>query len=1056
MAKLTADSFLNVLQQSDLIEQDRIKSLIGQMQSDGIDVQDSTSIGSWMVKNEHLTSWQVGKLQRGKHKGFRLGKYRLRELLGKGGMSSVYLAEHTLMRRRCAIKVLPIKKVNDSSYLARFFREAQAVASLDHPNIVRAYDIDKEVEKTQEIHFLVMEYVKGRSLHEIVKEDGPLSFEDSAEFGRQAALGLDHAHQSGLVHRDVKPGNLLQDLSGTVKVLDLGLARFSEVTGNDDEAPLTVAHDEKVLGTADYLSPEQALDSHLVDNRADIYSLGCSLYFALSGQPPFNEGTIAQRLMWHQMKEPKPLTELRKDLPESLAAIVSRMMAKKPEDRFQTMGDVASALLTWLAKNASPDWKRDHGDVFAGADAPTAMPVAPVAAPVQSATPAQNAPAPPQAVSPPAPVASPVGTSDSSAGSTAFESPPAAAQQSGGSDVAFPGLPAGFDESAAPGSAPEPKSGIVQEPAAGLSGAGATARNKAPADTSLDLPGGTAVPASGTHVAGDDSGFPGLPGGAVPDGSTLDTSASASIEPVPQAPAEPAPVINVDGAPPAPTAAPIPPAPADAAFPDFSAPAPEAVPLEAAPVSNAGGPAEAQFAPPGDPPVFDPGVPTAGADPNSGFPPAANSPSRFGTRPAKKSAPPAGLILGAIALVAVIGAGIYLSGGGDDSVDSGDSTQAGSETQTGTRKGGGTGSGGPAKFLGYELTVGSDGNFKTLAAMLKYLRDSRSSYGRSLKSRVVVKVAPGRYPESLIATNGDGETYPTGIHIVCEGASPAVLAPSGSEPVVKLTNMEFFGLEGFQVDASNREVGIELNGDLDRSTLKNITITGYSQSGIHSKGASGSARGELVIENVRFRPSGSNSVGIKFAENDASRTRIYGCRFIGPQKSAVVFDEGASEVTIKESILAHAESGITFSKADPTIRRVAIFNNTFYDCSKAGIHMASAPSSSLSFEFSVHRNLFSRLGGAEVVVATGYDLKGFQSFVSTGEGGARFNWSDRQEVANKTTEWEVILREEQRVSEIAFVSTDSSSPDFLKPATPFNGFRPGAGSKRYPGAVDPG
>ncbi len=180
MAKLTAESFVNLIVQSGLIPKDKLKTLIAEMKQAGVSMNDSTAIAGWLVEQGRLTNWQVEKLQQGRHKGFSLGKYRLLQLLGKGGMSSVYLAEHTLMRRRCAIKVLPMKRVNDSSYLARFHREAQAVAALDHPNIVRAYDIDMEQEKDQEIHFLVMEYVNGRSIQDIVRDDGPLSFETAA------------------------------------------------------------------------------------------------------------------------------------------------------------------------------------------------------------------------------------------------------------------------------------------------------------------------------------------------------------------------------------------------------------------------------------------------------------------------------------------------------------------------------------------------------------------------------------------------------------------------------------------------------------------------------------------------------------------------------------------------------------------------------------------------------------------------------------------------------------------------------------------------------------
>ena len=283
-----------------------------------------------------LTKWQCDKLLEGRHKGFFLGKYKLLDHLGTGGMSSVYLAQHTLMRRNVAIKVLPQTRVKDTSYLARFHREARAAAALDHPNIVRAYDVDNDAD----VHYLVMEYVEGRDLQIQVAADGSLPVVQAAEYIRQAAAGLAHAHKAGLIHRDIKPANLLVDLKGTVKILDMGLAQFAD----DTQASLTIAHDEKVLGTVDYLSPEQAIDSHTVDARADIYSLGCTLYFALVGHPPFPEGTLTQRLMMHQTQQPESIRKQRPDVPEDLVAIFYKMTAKRRDQRYQKADDVVDAL----------------------------------------------------------------------------------------------------------------------------------------------------------------------------------------------------------------------------------------------------------------------------------------------------------------------------------------------------------------------------------------------------------------------------------------------------------------------------------------------------------------------------------------------------------------------------------------------------------------------------------------------------------------------------------------------------------------------------------------
>ncbi len=341
MVKPKVDNFLDLVRRSGLVERDQLSRVVLQLQEEnGEAAADTERVAEHLVTTGLLTRWQCDKLLEGRHKGFFLGKYKLLAHLGTGGMSSVYLAEHVLMQRRVAIKVLPKNRVADSSYLQRFHREAQAAAALDHRNIVRAYDVDND----GDVHYLVMEYVEGRDLQVIVKEKGPLAYHVAADYIRQAAIGLAHAHAAGLIHRDIKPANLLVDRSGVVKVLDLGLARFTE----DDKASLTVAYDENVLGTADYLAPEQALDSHGVDARADIYSLGCAFYYLLTGQPPFPEGTLPQRLMMHQKSPPPDITKKRPDAPSDLVNICLKMMAKKPAGRYQSAAEVAEALAEWL------------------------------------------------------------------------------------------------------------------------------------------------------------------------------------------------------------------------------------------------------------------------------------------------------------------------------------------------------------------------------------------------------------------------------------------------------------------------------------------------------------------------------------------------------------------------------------------------------------------------------------------------------------------------------------------------------------------------------------
>jgi serine/threonine protein kinase len=346
------DAFLDLVNKSGVVEPVRLDTYVDKLRAARTLPPDAAKLAGLLVRDAVLTQFQAQQLLAGKWKGFFIGKYKVLEKLGSGGMGTVYLAEHKFMKRRVAIKVLPKSKALEPSSLERFYREAKAIAALDHPNIVRAYDIDQDkLPDGTELHFLVMEYVDGSSLQDIVRVKGALDCARAAHYIYQAAQGLQHAHAMGLVHRDIKPGNLLVDRSGTVKILDMGLARFF----NDDQDVLTKKYDENVLGTADYLAPEQALDSHSVDIRADIYSLGGTFYFLLTSRSPFGEGTVAQKLIWHQTRRPKPVRDLRGDVPEELVVVLEKMMHKAPAERFQVPSDLVQALANWAqCDNAAP------------------------------------------------------------------------------------------------------------------------------------------------------------------------------------------------------------------------------------------------------------------------------------------------------------------------------------------------------------------------------------------------------------------------------------------------------------------------------------------------------------------------------------------------------------------------------------------------------------------------------------------------------------------------------------------------------------------------------
>jgi serine/threonine protein kinase/tetratricopeptide (TPR) repeat protein len=266
--------------------------------------------------------------------------YELLEKLGQGGMGLVFKARQRHLDRVVALKLIRDDRLTDSQALRRFNREARAVARLAHPNIVALYHAD-QVAGT---HFLAMEYVDGTNLAKLVRQQGPLHVAQACEYAHQVCLGLQHAHQRGLVHRDIKPANLLLAADGrTVKILDMGLARLEQV--HDSEfASSELTHEGVVMGTPDYLAPEQASDPRKADIRADLYSLGCTLYFLLTGRPPFPECSFTDKLVKHRVEEPEPLGKLRPDTPAGVEAVVGKLMAKRLEDRYQTPDEAAAAL----------------------------------------------------------------------------------------------------------------------------------------------------------------------------------------------------------------------------------------------------------------------------------------------------------------------------------------------------------------------------------------------------------------------------------------------------------------------------------------------------------------------------------------------------------------------------------------------------------------------------------------------------------------------------------------------------------------------------------------
>ncbi len=342
---LSVDLFLRELELSGILSEADVAAVLRIVDVDEASYPTPESVAEYLINASMLTRWQADKLLEGKHKGFVLGNDVLLDMLGQGAMGTVYLAEQTLMKRRCAVKLLHPTRLKDPQLLERFLREGRAVASTDHPNIVRAYELSRTREGNTDLYYLAMELATGRNLQTLVEQDGVLEYRRVAQLIRQVAISLSHAHSKGLIHRDIKPTNLMLDDKGVIKILDLGLARFFDDTDDDRISSL---HDSTFLGTAGYLAPEQALNSREVDARADLYSLGATAFYLLCGRPAFNEGTVVRRLMESQLQmAPSPRIE-RADIPVELEDIVVRLLQPRPDDRFQSADELVDAISNWL------------------------------------------------------------------------------------------------------------------------------------------------------------------------------------------------------------------------------------------------------------------------------------------------------------------------------------------------------------------------------------------------------------------------------------------------------------------------------------------------------------------------------------------------------------------------------------------------------------------------------------------------------------------------------------------------------------------------------------
>ncbi len=322
-----------------------------------------------LVSEGLLTRFQAEQLLAGRTGGFFLGQYRILDQLGQGGMGRVFKAEHRSLGCVRALKVLRPSLLKTPRAQELFQREVRAVAQLVHPNIVSAYDADVISGR----YYLVLEYVNGPTLDQLVRAQGPLPADQACDFVRQVAAGLQHAHERGMVHRDIKPANILLQQNGDrpggfglAKLGDFGLVRVGEPGRPAGENSGTIlTRQNTVMGTPDYLSPEQARDLHQTDIRSDLYSLGCTFYFLLTGQVPFPGGTALEKLIRHSTEEPVPVETLYPGLPAGVVGIVRTLMAKQPWERFQSPAELAEALTPFAVSSPAAWSAPEPADPFA-------------------------------------------------------------------------------------------------------------------------------------------------------------------------------------------------------------------------------------------------------------------------------------------------------------------------------------------------------------------------------------------------------------------------------------------------------------------------------------------------------------------------------------------------------------------------------------------------------------------------------------------------------------------------------------------------------------------
>jgi serine/threonine protein kinase len=383
----TVGACCNLLVRSRLVSADEVRTLLPRWQAGaGKAVDDAEAFVRWLVDERYLTEYQAELLRRRRVDNFFLGEYKLLEIIGKGRMAGVFKGVHRL-GDAVAVKVLPPSKAREPQAFGRFQREARLALKLDHPNVVRTLQAGDD----RGLHFIVMEFLDGETLEDVLKQRGKLPAAEAIPLLHQALLGLQHLHEQDIVHRDLKPANLMllsgSDGKAALKILDVGLGRALFDEGEPGAGAIQVTAQGEILGDPDYMAPEQADDSHSADMRADIYSLGCVFYHALTGQPPFPDSNPVRKLIRHHTEAPRPLKSFNVVVPDGFEIVLDKMLAKDRALRFATPEQAVRELRPFVGGKEN----------------------VPVAIPVVEVTPVSNHPVPP-----PPPVPMRPGKSDAS------------------------------------------------------------------------------------------------------------------------------------------------------------------------------------------------------------------------------------------------------------------------------------------------------------------------------------------------------------------------------------------------------------------------------------------------------------------------------------------------------------------------------------------------------------------------------------------------------------------------------------------------------------------